>query len=135
MITKPEVKDVDTYIAGFPKETKELLKQLRATILKTAPGVEETISYQMPAYKYRGMLVYFAGYQHHIGFYPGASGIKTFKKEITAYKSAKGSVQFPLDKPLPLPLIAKIVTFRVNENLKKAELKEKEKEKKSTKRG
>ena len=92
---------VDAYIAGFPKDTQTLLEQLRTAIMKAAPDAEEVISYQMPAYKYFGMLVYFAGYKNHIGFYPGAAGIETFKKELSIYKGAKGSVQFPLDKPLP----------------------------------
>jgi len=116
-------KDVDTYIADFPAATQKLLKQVRSTIKKAAPKAEEMISYMMPAYKYHGALVYFGGYEHHIGFYPGAAGVANFKKEIEGYKYAKGSIQFPLDEPLPLKLISKIVTFRVNENLKKAESK------------
>ena len=107
---------VDSYIAGFPKKTQELLQQIRATIKKAAPSAEETISYQMPAYKYAGMLVFFAGYEKHIGFYPTPSGIESFKKELAVFKSAKGSVQFPLNKPLPLALITKIVKFRLKEN-------------------
>ena len=119
--------DVDEYIAGFPKDTQKLLEQLRAAIIKAAPGAEEAISYQMPAYKYHGMLVYFAGYKNHIGFYPTASGIETFKKELSVYKGAKGSVQFPLDKPLPLQLVTKIVKFRMKENLEKESIKTKAK--------
>jgi uncharacterized protein YdhG (YjbR/CyaY superfamily) len=117
--------DIDNYIAGFPGDTQKRLEQLRATIIKAAPGAEEVISYQMPAYKYHGMLVFFAGYKNHIGFYPGASGIATFKKELSVFKGAKGSVQFPLDKPLPLQLITRIVAFRVKENLKRKEAKAK----------
>lgn len=116
MITTKPI-DVDSYIADFPKDTQKMLEQLRATIMKAAPDAEEVISYQMPAYKYHGMLVYFAGYKNHIGFYPTSSGIAKFKKELSVYKGAKGSAQFPLDKPLPLQLITKIVTFRVKENL------------------
>src|SRR2546423_15286514 len=116
--TKPE--NVEEYIAGFPKETQILLEQIRATIVKAAPEAEEVISYQMPAYKYNGMLVYFAAYKNHIGFYPTASGIEAFKKELSVYKGAKGSVQFPLDKPMPLNLISKIVKFKVKKNLEKA---------------
>jgi uncharacterized protein YdhG (YjbR/CyaY superfamily) len=112
-------KDIDEYISGYPIETQKLLEQLRATIRKVAPQAEEVISYAMPAFKWNGMLVWFAGYSKHIGFYPGASGIKAFKKELSIYKGAKGSVQFPLDKPLPLRVITKIVKFRVNENLQK----------------
>jgi uncharacterized protein YdhG (YjbR/CyaY superfamily) len=119
--------NIDHYIAEFPDETRELLEQLRATIRNAAPEAEEVISYRMPAYKYRGMLVYFAAYKNHIGFYPGASGIEAFKKELSGYKGAKGSVQFPLDKPLPLELVTEIVKFRIIENSIKSELKAKKK--------
>ncbi len=111
---------VDAYLETFPPATQQLLAQLRELILKTVPGVEETIGYQMPAYRLDGALVYFAGYKHHIGFYPTGSGIEAFKKELSVFKGAKGSVQFPLDKPLPLTLIARIVRFRVKENQAKA---------------
>jgi len=117
---------VDRYLADFPPETKSLLNQLRETIKKAVPEAEEVISYQMPAYKFHGMLVYFAGCKNHIGFYPTSSGIANFKKELSTYKSSKGSVQFPLDQPLPLELIAEIVRFRVIWNLER----EKEKRKK-----
>jgi uncharacterized protein YdhG (YjbR/CyaY superfamily) len=112
-------KTIDDYIALFPPEVKELLEQVRATIHKAAPEAEETISYQMPAFKFKGILVYFAGYKKHIGFYPGASGIAAHKKEISSYKNAKGSVQFPIGQPLPLDLISKIVRFRLQENREK----------------
>ena len=115
--------DAASYISGFPEDTQKLLKQLRETIRKAAPDAEEMISYQMPAYKYHGILVYFAGYKKHIGFYPGAEGIAAFKKELSGYKGAKGSVQFPLDKPLPLDLVTEIVKFRVQQNLAKASAK------------
>jgi uncharacterized protein YdhG (YjbR/CyaY superfamily) len=115
--------DVDAYIAGFPKPTQALLGKIRAAIRKAAPEADEGIGYQMPAYKFHGPLVYFAGYDNHIGFYPGAAGIAHFKKEIAAYKSAKGSVQFPLDQPMPLDLVARIVAFRVGENGMKAKTK------------
>jgi uncharacterized protein YdhG (YjbR/CyaY superfamily) len=117
-IDKPN--NVNNYIEGFPKATQTLLKQIRAAIKKAAPDAQEVISYQMPAYKCSGALVYFAGYKNHIGFYPTASGIQAFKKEISVYKSSKGAVQFPLDEPLPLDLISKVVKFRVKENLEKA---------------
>lgn len=107
---------VDQYIEGFPKETQQLLQQVRKTIMKAAPKAEEVISYRMPAYNYHGKVVYFAGYKKHIGLYPMASGIEHFKEEIKDYKNAKGSVQFPLDQAMPLKLIAKIVAFRVKEN-------------------
>lgn len=124
MITKaPPAKDIDTYIAAYPQPMKAMLEQLRQTILKAAPQAEEVISYQMPAFKYNGMLVYFAGYQNHIGFYPMPSGIAAFKKELSVYKGAKGSVQFPANEPLPLALITKIVKFRVKENNESAKQK------------
>ena len=112
--------NIDEYISGFPKETQKILEQLRATIKKAAPKADEVISYSIPAFKLNGMLVWFAAYSNHIGFYPRGSGIEAFKKELSIYKGAKGSVQFPLDKPLPSGLIAKIVKFRVTENLQKA---------------
>jgi uncharacterized protein YdhG (YjbR/CyaY superfamily) len=115
-------KDVETYIAGFPPATQKLLRQLRTTIKKAAPLAEELISYQMPAYKYHGVLVYFGGYEHHIGFYPTASGIENFKKEIAGFKSSKGAVQFPLDQPLPVSLITAMVKFRVQVNMEKASI-------------
>ena len=122
-MTKP--KDTDEYIAGFPKEVQTLLEQVRAIIKKAAPKAEEVISYGMPAFKLNGMLVWFAAYRNHIGFYPKVSGIESFKKELSIYKGAKGSVQFPVDKPLPLGLITKIVKFRVTENLQNAKMKKK----------
>ena len=115
--------DVDRYISGFPENVRELLGQLRHIIREAAPDAEEVISYQIPAYKLYGMLVYFAGYKNHIGFYPTSSGITAFRQELSAYKGAKGTVQFPLDKPLPLDIIKKIVAFRIAENLQKKESK------------
>ena len=111
-------KDVDEYISMFSDNIQELLIELRATIKEAAPEAEEVISYQMPAYKFHGVLIYFAAFKNHIGLYPRVSGIETFKNELSVYKGAKGSVQFPLNKPLPLDLIARIVKFRVTENLK-----------------
>ena len=122
-MTKP--KDVDEYILSYPKEIQKLLKQVRATVKKAAPKSTEVISYRMPAYKQNGMLLWFAAHTSHIGLYPGASGIAAFKKEISIYKNAKGSVQFPFDKPLPLTLMTKMVKFRVNENLQKVMAKKK----------
>lgn len=110
---------VKEYIESFPKATQTLLKQIRAAIKKAAPLAEEIISYQMPAYKNNGMLVYFAAYKTHIGFYPTASGIAAFKKELAIYKTSKGAVQFPIDAKLPLDLITKIVKYRVKENSEK----------------
>ena len=116
-------KTIDEYIAGFPDNVIIKLQKLRETIKKAAPGAEEMISYQMPAYKYHGMLVYFAAYKNHIGFYATPTGHAAFKKELSVYKEGKGSVQFPLDQPLPLSLVTKIVKFRVKQNLEKAKLK------------
>jgi uncharacterized protein YdhG (YjbR/CyaY superfamily) len=116
---KTEYKSVDEYINYFPKDVKIKLEKLRNVIKKTAPKAEEKISYQMPAYSLNGILVYFAGYSKHIGFYPGASGINEFKNEISKYKYAKGSVQFPLTESLPIDLIKRIVKFRLIENMNK----------------
>lgn len=118
-MAKSEYKDVDEYIATFPTDMQLLLEQLRSAIKKAAPEAEEGISYQMPAYKYFGMLVFFAGYKSHVGFYPTPSGIEQFKKELSGYDGAKGSVQFPIDKPLPLRLVSKIVKFKIKENQSK----------------
>jgi len=119
--------NVDEYFSGFPNDIQKLLKQMRATIKKAAPKAEEVISYAIPGYLLEGMLVYFAAFKNHIGFYPGAGGIASFKKELSIYKSAKGSVQFPLDNPLPLSLVTRIVKFRIRQNLDKAALKKKKK--------
>ena len=114
------VTTIDDYIAGFPKDVQLILEELRATIRKTAPEAEETINYQIPTFTLNGNLVHFAAYKNHIGFYPTPSGIAAFKEELSGYEGAKGSVQFPIDKPLPLRLITKIVKFRVKENLERA---------------
>jgi uncharacterized protein YdhG (YjbR/CyaY superfamily) len=120
---KVKINDIDRYIAGFPEEIRLRLEEVRGTIIKAAPQAEELMSYQMPAYKQQGMLVYFAGHKNHIGFYPTPSGITAFEKELSVYKGARGSVQFPLDKPMPLGLITKIVKFRLKENSEKAKKK------------
>jgi len=122
-MTESGSQSIDQYIASFPPETRVLLEQMRTIIRKAAPQAEEVISYQMPAYKQDGMLVYFAGYPKHIGFYPTGSGIAAFKKEIAAYKNSKGAVQFPLDKRLPAGLITKMVKFKLKENREKAKAK------------
>lgn len=121
------VKNVDEYLALQPAETRTKLEKMRQTIKAAAPGAEELISYGMPAYKYHGMLVYFAGYKNHIGFYPASSGIVAFEKEISSFENSKGTVRFPLEKPLPVGLITKIVKFRVKENLEKVRVKKKRK--------
>lgn len=117
------IKDIDTYIALQPIEVRERLVQIRQAVQTSAPKAEEVISYGMPAFKYHGMLVYFAAFKNHIGFYALPSGNAEFQKELSVYKQGKGSIQFPLDKPLPLTLIKKMVKFRVKENLEKEKLK------------
>ena len=111
---------IDAYIAQFPLEVQTLLMQMRQTIQKAAPDATEAMSYQIPTFKLNGNLVHFAGFKKHIGFYPGAVGIAAFQDEMARFKSSKGSVQFPLDKALPLALVRKIVKFRVAQNLAKA---------------
>jgi uncharacterized protein YdhG (YjbR/CyaY superfamily) len=115
--TSPD--SIDAYIAQFPPEVQTQLTQMRQTIQKAAPSATEAISYQIPTFKLNGNLVHFAGFKKHIGFYPGAAGITAFRDELAGYNSAKGSVQFPLDKALPLALVRKIVKFRVQQNLAK----------------
>ncbi len=117
-LRKPQT--VEEYIFSFPSDVQLVLKNVRKAIKESAPEAEESIGYQMPAYKLQGPLVYFAGYKKHIGFYPTPSGIEKFSEELAQYKGAKGSVQFPLDKPIPYNLIKKIVAFRVKENLQRA---------------
>jgi uncharacterized protein YdhG (YjbR/CyaY superfamily) len=112
-------KSVDEYISGFPEETQVLLEQIRTAIQEVAPQAEEVISYNIPAYKLKGMLVWFAAFSNHIGLYPRGSGIEAFKKELAGYKTSKGAVQFPKDKPIPIALIKKMVKFRLYENLGK----------------
>jgi len=111
--------DIDAYISGFPETIRKLLQELRDTIKKAAPEAEEVISYGMPAFRQKGMLVWFAAFKNHIGFYPIPSGIEAFKEELTAFKGTKGSIHFPLDKPLPVELIFRIVSFRLTENIQK----------------
>jgi len=115
--------NIDEYISSYPEEIQILLEQVRTTIKQAAPEAEEAIKYAMPTFVLNGNLVHFAAFKNHIGFYPVPSGIEAFKKELSVYKGAKGSVQFPLDQPMPLELIAEIVKFRVNENLLKAKTK------------
>jgi uncharacterized protein YdhG (YjbR/CyaY superfamily) len=116
-------KDIDAYIASFPEDVRAILEKVRATIRKAAPGAEETISYRIPTFTLKGNLVHFAAFKNHIGFYPGPTGIEAFKDELSAYEGAKGSVRFPLDQPIPLGLISKIVKFRVKESLEAAKAK------------
>jgi uncharacterized protein YdhG (YjbR/CyaY superfamily) len=118
-----QAKDIDDYIAGFPTEVQKLLEEVRAIIQKAAPDAEEAIKYAMPTFVLHGNLVHFAAYQHHIGFYPAPMGIEEFKEELSGYVGGKGSVQFPLDQPIPYDLIRRIVEYRVGKNLEKAKAK------------
>ena len=108
-------KNIDEYIAGFPRDVQEILEQIRTTIKKIAPDAEEAIKYRIPTFVLNGNLAHFAAFKNHIGFYPTPSGIEAFKDELSRYEGAKGSVQFPINKPMPLSLIEKIVKFRVKE--------------------
>jgi len=120
---QPKPENIDQYIANFPVATQKLLLQIRETIHKAVPEAKEVISYGMPAFKQNMVLVYFAGYAKHIGFYPTGSGIEAFKEEFTPYKWSKGAVQFPLDKPLPLDLITRITKFKAERDLEKVKKK------------
>jgi len=113
------IENVESYIATFPKETQKLLEQIRQTIKSVAPTATEKIGYGIPTFVLNGNLVHYAGYKNHIGFYPGAAGIEKFQEELSVYKGAKGSVQFPLDQPLPLKLVSEITKFRVVQNEQK----------------
>ena len=120
-----ETSTMDMYIAGFPEEVQKLLQIIRSTIKNAAPEAEETIKYGIPTFTFHGNLVHFGGFKNHIGFYPAPSGIIAFQEELSVYKRAKGSLQFPLDQPMPLSLITKIVKFRMDENLNKSSSKKK----------
>ena len=113
------IENVESYIATFPKETQKLLEQIRQTIRSVAPTDTEKICYGIPTFVLNGNLVNYAGYKNHIGFYPGAAGIEKFQEELSVYKGAKGSVQFPLDQQLPLKLVSEITKFRVVQNEQK----------------
>ncbi|AUD05172.1 iron chaperone [Spirosoma pollinicola] len=124
---KSSVTTIDAYITAFPPEIQILLEHMRQTVRTAAPDAEEAISYGMPTLKLKGNLVHFAAFKNHIGFYPAPQGLDAFKEELSGYKGAKGSVQFPLNEPLPLELIAKITKYRVEQNLAKAGAKAKKK--------
>ncbi len=114
---------IDEYIAAFSPEVRTILENMRQTIRKTAPDATEKISYQMPTFYLNGNLVHFAAFKHHIGFYPTASGVRAFQNELGNYKTSKGAIQFPIDKPMPLGLVKRVIEFRVNENsIKKRKL-------------
>ena len=123
LTSKKQFKTIDEYIKAFPDDVQRILVKMRETIRNAAPGAVEAISYQMPAFKLNGALVYFAAFKNHIGFYPTSSGIKQFKKELIQYQGGKGSVQFPIEKPIPYDLVKKIVIFRMKENQEKRKLK------------
>jgi uncharacterized protein YdhG (YjbR/CyaY superfamily) len=115
MVRKPE--NIDEYIAGFPKDVQKILNQIRSTIKKTVPDAEEKISYAIPTFTLNGRnLVHFAGFKNHIGLYPAPRGVGAFNKELSQFKGGKGTVQFPLDQPVPVDLITRIVKYRVSEN-------------------
>jgi uncharacterized protein YdhG (YjbR/CyaY superfamily) len=118
-MSKGTAKDFDSYSDRFPNDVQQRLREMREAIRKAAPEATETISYRIPAFRLDGILVWYAAHTSHIGFYPGASAIATFAKELSVYESAKGSVRFPFDEPLPLSLVARIVRYRVREQLSK----------------
>lgn len=117
--SRKQFKTMDEYINTFPQDVQRILNELRQTIKEAAPGTEEMINYQIPTFTLHGNLVHFAAFENHIGFYPTPSGMEAFKKELSSYKGAKGSVQFPINEPLPLPLIRRIVEYRVKENMER----------------
>lgn len=112
-------KTIDEYFTTQTKKTQEILQELREFIQKLAPEATEVMSYGIPTFKLNGNLVHFAGYEHHIGFYPGSKAMQVFKQEMKQYKTSKGAVQFPLDQALPLDLVGKIVQYRIASNLNK----------------
>jgi uncharacterized protein YdhG (YjbR/CyaY superfamily) len=124
---KATPKNIDEYIAGFPKDVQEVLEKVRATVRKAAPEAKETIKYQMPTFTLNGNLVYFAAFKKHIGFYPPVTAAVELKNELSAYEGPKNSLIFPFDRPIPYDLISRIVKFRVKENLEKAAAKRKNK--------
>jgi uncharacterized protein YdhG (YjbR/CyaY superfamily) len=111
---------IDEYIADFPKDVQPLLEKVRMTIRKAAPDAEEAIKYQIPTFVLKGNLIHFGGYKNHIGLYPGSKPVEEFKDELSRYEVSKGTIRFPLDKPIPLGLISKITKFCVKRNLAKA---------------
>ena len=122
---QPAARSIDEYIAGFPPDVQDILQQIRTTIRKAAPQAEEAISYQMPTFKLEGNLVHFAAFKNHVGLYPTPSGTERFQAELSPYETGKGSIRFPLDKPIPYGLISRIVKFRVKENLERSKARRK----------
>lgn len=127
--SKSGLSSIDEYIAAYPAPIQNKLEELRAAIREVAPEAQEKISYKMPTYYLHGNLVHFAAFKNHIGFYPTPSGIEAYKDELLKYEGSKGAVRFPIDKPLPLGLIKKIVQSRVDENRRNAEQKAHKKKK------
>ena len=126
MRTKQKIPEtIDEYIATFPDDVQKILKKIRITIRKAAPKAEEAISYQIPTFRLNGNLIYFAAFKKHIGLYPAPRGNERFKEELASYEGGKGTVRFPLDKPIPFDLITRIVKFRVEDNLARAEARKK----------
>jgi uncharacterized protein YdhG (YjbR/CyaY superfamily) len=117
--SKPKPTSITEYINAAPKDAQKKLREMRACIRKAAPGAEESLKWGMPAFSYRRILVIFGAFKHHIGFYPTSSAMRAFADDLSKFATAKGSVQFPLEKPLPLPLIRKIVAVRVQESIEK----------------
>jgi uncharacterized protein YdhG (YjbR/CyaY superfamily) len=117
---QPAPKDIDEYIAGFPRHVQQLLQKIRMTIKQTAPDAQEAIKYQIPTFTLNGNLVFFAAFKEHVSVYPAPRGDRQFEGELAAYAGGKGTVRFPLDEPIPFDLIRRIVTFRVQENLDRA---------------
>jgi uncharacterized protein YdhG (YjbR/CyaY superfamily) len=128
-IDKTQANIIDDFIARYPEAVQEILQKIRSIIKETAPGAQEAIKYGIPTFVFHGNLVHFSAYQNHIGFYPAPTGIEQFKEELSPYLAGKGTIQFPLGQPIPYDLIRKIVEFRVNENLAKAQAKSKKKNK------
>jgi uncharacterized protein YdhG (YjbR/CyaY superfamily) len=118
--SRKHAKTVDAYIAAFPASTRKILQKLRRVIRESAPGAEEAISYGIPTFKLNGNLVHFAAYEKHVGFYPTSSGITAFKKELAPYKLGRGTVQFPIDRPIPFTIVRKIVKYRVREQARRS---------------
>jgi uncharacterized protein YdhG (YjbR/CyaY superfamily) len=119
MANKKQINTIDEYISTFPKNIQELLQKMRQEIRRSAPDAKEAISYQIPTFKLNGNLVHFAAFKNHIGFFPASSGVSAFQKQLSPYSTSKGTVRFPIGKPIPYDLIRKIVKYRVKENLDK----------------
>ena len=122
---QPAARNIDEYIAGFPRDVQQILQKIRTTIRRAAPQAEEVISYQMPTFRLEGNLVHFAAFKNHIGLYPTPSGTEKFREELSPYQTGKGSIRFPLDKPIPYGLIGRIVKFRAKENLERSKARRK----------